>query len=158
LVFFNLLKKAGLVDQVFYKLNFISPGEFYTVIVPSDSALQSINTNALTTAELAQLLKYHFIKGSLIFTDGSARSGNYETLRIDETSTLYNSKYSTLNIRPGIDKIDILDQNDSILYSIKESDNLTNLMTAVDIDNNPSTVNFVINAVVHKINTVLLKK
>ncbi len=155
--FFNLLKKAGLVDNVFYKLKFISPGEFYTVIVPSDSAIQSINTDTLSTVELAQFLKYHFIKGALIFTDGVATPGNYETLRIDESSTLYNSKYSVLNINPGTDKIDILDQNGSTLYSIKESDEKTNLMTAVDIDDDPVSVNYVITAIVHKINTVLLK-
>ena len=106
-----------------------------------------------------EFLQYHFVKGELIFTDGRKPWKNYETLRIDESSTEFNTYYSTLNIRPGYDQIEILDSTGSPYVTVHEQAGKTNIVSAYDIDDvSESDFDFVTTGVVHEINSVLIKR
>ncbi len=156
--FLNLMIKAGMFDESTYDFNFLSEGEFYTLFVPSAVALQNYNTDTLTNEELIQFIKYHFVKGFHIFTDGKQFWSNYETLRIDENSNEFSIRYSSLNIRPGYDVIDILDSNDEIITRITEEDPDSNKIIVSDTDDESNSIlDYITTAVLHEIDTVLLR-
>lgn len=154
--FAALLGKAGFIDSVYYDLNDIVTGEKYTVFVPSSEAIQNSGLDTLSRSELKQVLNYHFIKGEIIFTDGKTASGSYSTLRVDESSTIYQTRYSSLNIQTAPDKIEVLNENGSVYYQLDESEDKTNIMFAEDIDPHPQRSNYVTKGVVHVIDTVLI--
>ncbi len=156
--FFELIHDAGFVDDVYNKFNFINESEYYTVFLPTDSALNNYNTDTLTTEELQQFIKYHFIRGELIFTDGNKLSREYETLRLDESSTVFNTEYSMLDIRPSPDLIELYNVDGGHITDIFENDSTTNMMTAVNLSTNGAYDNYVTNGVIHEIDTVLLKR
>jgi hypothetical protein len=105
--FHALMKKAGLSDDKLSRYTFISDNQTYTALIPSDSVINTINTDVMSTSQLRNFLLTHFIQGDIIFTDGKRPAGYYETARIDETSTQYNTVYSQIRLIPGIDKITI---------------------------------------------------
>ena len=91
-----------------------------------------------------------------MFTDNKNSWGNYETLRKDESSTQYTTYYSTLNIRPGPDLIDILDGSDQLYVSVSEVPGRTNVMAAYDTDpENTEETDYIITTIVHEISKVL---
>jgi uncharacterized surface protein with fasciclin (FAS1) repeats len=55
----------------------MSNNQNYTVFAPTDSLLNTIDTNSLTTAQLKNFVMMHFVQGDLIFTDGNKQSGYY---------------------------------------------------------------------------------
>ncbi|MDX2432146.1 MAG: fasciclin domain-containing protein, partial [Bacteroides sp.] len=157
--FFNLIDQAGLFDNVYYTFPFLTEGETYTVFVPTEEALSNYNTDTLTNSELQAFIKYHFLRGAKIWTDGSSSSGYYETLRVDESSTQYTKKYSSLNIETGIDLIRILDKDGNLYTEIQEKEGDTNLMIATDMDEaSNSNYDFVTTGVLHEIDKVLIKQ
>lgn len=157
--FYNLIVKAGLFDNVFYSFPFLTEGETYTVFVPTDQALANYNTDTLSQEELQNFIKYHFVRGHKIWTDGSSPGGRYETLRVDESSTKFLTKYSTLNIETGADIIRILDGDGNLYFEINEQEGATNNMIAFDTDNvSTSEYDFIITSVIHEIDTVLVKQ
>ena len=108
---------------------------------------------------MQQFVKYHFIRGTRIWTDGSSRGGSYETLRVDESSTQFQTKYSTLNIETASDVIRILDSNGELFVEINEQEGATNKMIATDLDeDSDSRYDFVISGVIHEIDSVLIKQ
>jgi len=116
------------------------------------------NSRAMIKTEF---LKYHFVKGEKIFTDGKKPWADYETLRIDESTTQYSTYYSTLNIKPGPDKIEILDADGNPYVTILEGPGMTNIMVATDSDPNPSStsdLDYTTTSVIHRINNVLIKQ
>lgn len=156
--FLELTIKAGLYDTKSYKFTFLTEGELYTVFIPSDQALTDYRADTLSIPDLANFIKYHFVKGDLIFTDGKKPSGFYETLRKDETSTQFQTKYSLLNIHTGIDVIELLDKNGNPYVRIDEKDDSTNIFVATDADNvSNSPFDFITTGVIHVINKVLIK-
>ena len=157
--FMNLLEKAGLYNAKLYDFPFLIKGELYTIFVPSDQALADYRADTLPKEELAAFLRYHFIKGEKIFTDNKKPAKQYETLRKDESSTQYTTYFSTINIRPGPDVIDILDKNGNLYISIPEKEGKTNIMIAYDLDpESDDETDFIITGVVHQIDTVLIKQ
>ncbi len=157
--FFNLIDKAGLFDDIFYTFPFLTEGEIYTVFIPTAEALASYNTDTLTESELQSFVKYHFLRGTRIWTDGSSPDGYYETLRVDESSTQFTKKYSTLNIETGSDLIRILDKDGNLYTDIKEQEGVTNLMIATDMDEgSTSRYDYIITGVIHEIDRVLIKQ
>jgi len=157
--FKSLLIKAGLYDEIRYRFTFLTEGENYTIFIPSDAALDNCQADTLPEDELAQFLKYHFVKGDIIFTDGKKIWNNYETLRVDETSTRYTTYYSTLNIRPGPDMIEILDVNSDPYITVNEAVGKTNIMIATDTDPGQiSDLDFITTSVIHEIDGVLIKQ
>jgi len=157
--FFDLIEKAGLYDDIFYSFPFLTEGELFTVFIPSEEALSAIETDSLSKEELQQFVKYHFIRGTRIWTDGSSRGGSYETLRVDESSTQFQTKYSTLNIETASDVIRILDSNGELFVEINEQEGATNKMIATDLDeDSDSRYDFVISGVIHEIDSVLIKQ
>lgn len=155
--FHNLLKKAGLSNDALATYTFMSATQNYTVFAPSDSLLNTINTNSLTLAELKNFVRMFFIQGDLIFTDGNKSSGYYETCRIDEKSTPYSTVYTKIKVQPGIDKITIPSKDGSADIVINESEK-TNVIMARSLSTsaNDVFVNSAANGVVHEIKKPLL--
>jgi uncharacterized surface protein with fasciclin (FAS1) repeats len=154
----ELMTKSGLYNPKTYSFTFLTSGEYYTIFVPSEQALIDYGADDLTTDELSSLIKYHFVKGEKIFTDGKQSSGFYETLRVDESSTQFSTRYSKLNIRTGIDIIEILDKNGNPYVTVHEDENATNLFIATDTDNiSTSLMDYITTGVIHEIDQVLIK-
>lgn len=156
--FFSLLSKAGLYDPSYYRFPVLIPGEYYTVFVPTDSALTSYGADTLALDELRSLLKYHFIKGELIFTDGRKPAKDYVTLREDESSTQYNTVFSKISLNPQPDVISIPDKNGNAYLEISNEKGRTN--RTVWYDNNQDTDSewdFITTGVIHIIDKVLVK-
>lgn len=159
--FKSLLEKAGLYDPKLYQFIFLTEGESYTIFIPSDEALNNYQVDTLTKEDLANFLKYHFVKGEKIFTDGKKMWTDYETLRVDESSTQYSTYYSTLNIRPGSDIIEILNAAGNPYITIEEKPGMTNILVATDSDPSPTStsgLDYITTSVIHKINNVLIKQ
>jgi len=150
--FFNLMKGAGLVDDSNETLRFLTAGESYTAFIPSNEALLQHNTASMTNAAKVQFVRYHFVKGDIIFTDGKKPASPYPTLRVDESSTSFSTNFSNLHIRPAVDVIDILNPDGSLYYRVHENTVLTNKMASERINNT-----YVTTGVVHVINTVLIR-
>lgn len=155
--FFNLLLKAGLYDPVYYNFPFLVDGESYTVFVPTVEALSAYGVDTLSKSELADLLKYHFVKGSMIFTDGTSADGAYSTILEDESSTSYIKKYSELQIRCKPDLLEILDKNGNVYLEIEEEEGITNQMVTYDPNKqSDSNWDYITTGVIHEINKVLV--
>jgi uncharacterized surface protein with fasciclin (FAS1) repeats len=147
--FRNLLMQAGLYDSASNRFTFLERGRSYTIFIPSDQALTDYQVDTIPKADLADFLLYHFVTDDLIFTDNKSYSGDYYTLRKDETSPEFPTLYSTVNIRPGPDIIEILDTAGTAYVSIPEAEGVTNIMVS---ENSRTT------AVIHEINEVLIKQ
>jgi uncharacterized surface protein with fasciclin (FAS1) repeats len=128
----------------------------YTIFVPSDQAISDFRLDTLSKSDLADILSYHFIRGEKIFTDNKKYWMDYETLRKDESSTQYTTYYSSMNIRPGPDVIDILDGEGNLYVSAPEEKGITNVLVAYDTDKQSlDDTDFIISIVVHRIDRVL---
>ncbi len=154
--FHGLLKKAGLTNDKSYNYKFISDNDYYTVFIPSDAALDSADVGSLPVDELADLLKLHFVQGKMIFTDASSNPGYYETTRIDEKSTEYTKFYTKIYINPGVDVIGIPKKNGENYVEVVEADDVTNIITAVNLGTGQEVFPVMFNnAVIHEIDKVL---
>lgn len=156
--FLGLLSKAGLFDPRYYNFPFLVEGVPYTIFIPSSEALEDYRADTLSKDELVKFLKYHFVKGELIFTDGSLPSGYYTTCRVDESSTTAVTKQSTLNIKTNPDLIEILDKENNVYIEIPEEEGKTNRIVVYDSDeSSDSNFDYITTAVVHGIDRVLKK-
>ncbi|MEX0980573.1 MAG: fasciclin domain-containing protein [Bacteroidales bacterium] len=156
--FLDLLEKAGLFNPSFFTFPFLIPGEPYTIFIPSQQALEEYRADTLSKEELNQFLRYHFVKGELIFTDGNQPGGNYPTTRVDESSTTTQSKQSTLHILTKPDMIELLDKENSVYLTIPEEDGKTNRTVVFEtVNNSTSEWDFITTAVIHQIDKVLNK-
>jgi uncharacterized surface protein with fasciclin (FAS1) repeats len=155
--FHNLLKKAGLANDKLYKYSFLSDNDFYTVFIPSDSALDAYQVDTLSIPDLKNFLRFHFVQGEMIFTDGNMSPKYYETSRIDEKSTPFTTVFTKLYIEPGFDVIDFPGKSGTTYLSVPESDS-TNIIAARDLSNGTQQAftNSMVNAVIHKIDKVLV--
>jgi uncharacterized surface protein with fasciclin (FAS1) repeats len=153
--FHSLLKKAGYSQDKLYKYSFLSDNQNYTVFVPSDSVLNKTNTDAMTLKQLQSFVTMHFIQGELIFTDGNKQSGYYETARVDESSTPYNTVYTRIKVNTSTDKITIPAKDGSPVVVINESPK-SNIITARNMGTGlEAYINAVSNGVIHEIRQVL---
>lgn len=141
--FLTLLDKAGLANLLNERLTFIDPTERYTIFVPSDAALNSIQVDTFSIDEVERLVNFHIVKGDLIFTDGRLSRGSYRTL---------DNQFINLDPRP--DQLLILDQNNNIYYDKLELSSKANLMGMHQ--QNLDEGYYISNAVVHLIDTVFI--
>ncbi len=154
--FHNLLVRTGLANESERLYTFLSGNENYTVFAPNDSAVAEIQADSMEREELQNLLKFHFVQGALIFTDGIMSPGYYETARKDERSTTYTTIFSKLYVDPGTDRIDIGKKGGGTYVMLEESP-AANRMTGKNIGTTDAVFqNLVINGVVHEIDKVLL--
>ena len=155
--FHNLLKKAGLSQDNLNRYTFVSDNEFYTVFAPTDEALSNSGADTLSIEELKKFLRFHFVQGDFIFTDGIQPSGYYETARVDEKSTAFSTVFTELYIDPGYDIIVLPDKNGGQYLAVNES-SVTNLLTGRSVGEGGTSAfpNVINTAVVHGINKVLL--
>ncbi len=157
-VFHDLLSQAGLANQFELRYTFLSDNEDYTVLIPNDSVLTAFQADTLEQEELRELLRFHFVQGDLIFTDGQKSAGYYETARKDEKSTTFTTIFSKIYIDPGIDVINIGDAQGGTFASAVES-KFTNIMTGMDVGEGTEVFrNLIINGVLHEIDRVLVHK
>ena len=117
--FFDLLLKAGLFDPYSANTSFLDRNQNYTVFVPSDQALAEYQADTLNEEALGDFLKYHFLQGSIIFTDNKQPSGDYPTT---------NGKM--LRVQTGPDLIQILDNSGVPAITITENESRTNIMVS----------------------------
>lgn len=155
--FHNLIRKAGLSQDKLNKYTFISDNQNYTVFAPTDSLINTLNTDALTTAELKNFVMMHFVQGDLIFTDGSKQSGYYETARIDESSTSFTPVNTKIRIETGIDQITIPYKDGSLGVVVYESPK-SNIITGKSLGTvtGEAFANSMTNGVIHEIKKPLL--
>jgi uncharacterized surface protein with fasciclin (FAS1) repeats len=153
-----LMVQAGLARPKEYRYTFISNNEKYTIFVPSKTALESADLSSLSTQELKNFLLLHFVRGNIIFTDGSASAGYYSTERVDESSTAYGVINTKIYIEPGYDSIKLRGVNGNSGIEIAESA-LTNRLAGVREEENsanpPAFPMMFNNAVIHEIGQVL---
>ena len=115
--------------------SFPNQNDDYTVFAPTNEAFAEYQTDTLTIGELRQLLKNHFIRGKMIFTDNKQPSGIYNT-----------ESGGTLNIRTKPDIIEIIDKTGNPYVRILENEDKNNIMV---------TRNSTVTVVVHEIDKVL---
>lgn len=154
--FHALIKKAGYSLDKISQYSFISDNQVYTSFIPTDSVLNTINTDAMSTKELQSFILLHFIQGEIIFTDGNKSSGYYETTRVDESSTPYNALYTRIKVNTGIDKITIPAKDGSSAVVINESSK-SNVIIARNVSTTGTEAfpNAVSTGVVHEIKSPL---
>lgn len=142
--FMVLLKYVGLVNSFGELL--INPLENYTVFVPSNVALNSLDTASITKDELKSILLNHFVPSYLIFTDNDFEHGNYMTL-----------SGRRLLLSPARDVIQLAQNDGTAITMIQESNGLTNMMSKRDLEFNTSSIgDDITNGVVHLCNQVLI--
>lgn len=154
--FHALIEKAGLVKSA--KYTFITASQFYTVFAPTKEALDAANANDLTGDELNKFILAHFVQGSLIFTDGNANTGYYESLCESENSTVYAKVYSKVYVETSPDMIKLRAKDGGEYVSIPLSDN-TNMMTVQNLDLTATErpfPNVMVTAVIHETNKALI--
>jgi hypothetical protein len=155
--FHQLIRKAGLSLDKLNKYTFVSDNQNYTVFAPTDSLLNTMNTDALTIPQIKNFVMMHFVQGDLIFTDGNKQSGYYETARIDESSTPYIPVNTKIRIETGIDQITIPYKDGSQGVVVNESPK-SNIILGRNLDTSttgafPNSMN---NGVIHEIKKPLL--
>lgn len=156
--FHKLLRKAGLVLESQYRYSFINESDYYTIFAPNKTAIENSNLNDLPVDELRKALLLHFVRGSLIFTDGNMPAGYYPTSRKDEKSTPFSTIFSSIYIEPGIDKIGFRGKDGSLIANLEESENtniLTSILISEDEDSEEVYPNIINNGVIHEIDKVL---
>jgi uncharacterized surface protein with fasciclin (FAS1) repeats len=141
--FLTLLNKVGLANVSNERLTFIDPTERYTIFVPSDAALNSIQVDTLSLDALKKLVSFHIVKGKLIFTDGRLSQNAYRTL-----------DNQFLNLNPQPDNLLILDKNNDVIYDKLVLSARSNLIGMYQ--QNISENYYLSNAVVHNIDTVII--
>jgi hypothetical protein len=155
--FIALLTKAGLYDPVFYDFPFLVDGEYYTVFIPTEQALNDFGVDDLSKEELRDLLKFHFVRGDLVFTDGKKPEGYYSTKLEKDNSSSYTEFYE-LKIRPEPDAIQILGKNGDNFCSVVEIEGETNQIIWYDSnENSNSEWDFIATGVIHNIDKVLVR-
>jgi uncharacterized surface protein with fasciclin (FAS1) repeats len=154
-LFHELLEKAGLAREYESRYSFLSENEDYTVFAPTDSALLDYRADTLTGIALENFLKFHFIQGALIFTDGSKPAGYYETARLDDRSTTYTKIFSKIYIDPGVDIISVPRKQGGEFVRVEESET-ANVLTGRNLGESTDIFgDLVITGVLHEIDHVL---
>jgi len=167
--FHNLIRKAGYSQDKLFKYTFMSDNQSYTVFAPTDSLLNTMNYDffnpgivgdpnyATLLKKLQDFVLMHFVQGDLIFTDGNKQSGYYETARIDESSTPYNTVYTRIKIETATDQIIIPLKNGSPAVVVNESSK-SNVLTARNLSTTgmEAYANCVNTGVIHEIKKPLL--
>ena len=155
-LFHELLEKAGLAREFESRYSFISENEDYTVFAPTDDALLEYGADTLEGEALEDFLRFHFIQGDLIFTDGHRLPGYYETARLDERSTTFTKVFSRIYVDPGIDQIIVPGKGGEEYVRVEESET-TNILTGRDAGEGTEIFrNLLITGVVHEIDRVLV--
>jgi len=153
--FHDLLVRAGLALTNKYRYNFLSESEVYTVFIPNQEAIDNFDFSSLSKDELQKLLQLHFVQGKMIFTDGNAPSGYYETTRKDKKSTQFSTIFTKIYIDTGYDVIHIPAKDGTNYLSVEESPK-TNLIMARNIGETGAVFPVLTStAVIHEIDRVL---
>ena len=156
--FHELLTRAGLAQTALQRYTFISENQFYTIFIPTEEALEEAGAGALTGAELRRFIQLHFVQGDVIFTDGRKSPGYYETARVDERSTPFNTVYTSIYLEPGFDVIAIPGRDGGIYTSFQESARANVLASRTIVETTgPSVITNIVNqGVIHEIDRALL--
>ncbi len=152
-----LLAKAGMVLAGINQYTFTNDNDIYTAFVPTADALTAYRADTLSIPDLRKFLLMHFIRGSIIFTDGNMSNGFYETLRTDEKSTAYSTVFTKIHIKPAIDVIEFVSKDLDTYMRVEES-STTNILAGRNLTQGAATYPSVIyNAAIHVIDTVLVR-
>jgi len=145
--FFDALRQTGFLSQNEREILFYNENLQYTIFVPSDEAFQKSGFDAMSPEDKKAFVKTHFVVGNMIFTDGAASAGYYET----EAGT-------SLNLNPDTDVIQILRPDGEVYYSVDVTSDVTNVMLTTvkpEHDDDQEFTSYATTAVLHQIDTVL---
>lgn len=120
--------------------------------------MEEAGASELTGADLRRFIQLHFVQGDVIFTDGRKSPGYYETARVDERSTPFNTVYTSIYIEPGFDVIEIPGRNGGIYTALHESATVNVLASRTIVETTgPSVIPNIVNqGVIHEIDRALL--
>lgn len=148
--FANLLVQTNMLTPNYFDTNtgdsiaYLKMGSSnqWTAFIPTNAAMAAARTAGLVPDvtqknDLRKFLQYHFIKDATIFDDGT-QSGNFETPRIESTSSDGNT-YSKITISNTPQMLKVTDHSGNTLIVNHKDANV-----------------LVRNGVVHAINTVLI--
>jgi uncharacterized surface protein with fasciclin (FAS1) repeats len=154
--FHDLIVSAGLAKTQSNKFTFVSESENYTIFAPSAQALIDAQVDTLSIQELQDFVKLHFIRKTMLFTDGFMPSGYYETLRTDEQSNEFNKIFTKIYIdTDNLNEISFNNQLGEIYHTIIESDS-TNYLVGETLNDGAGTFpGYLNNGVIHKIDVAL---
>jgi hypothetical protein len=162
-LFYAAIKKAGLLNESLNTITFLSDNEVYTILAPTDAAMQKYPTAGLSKEALADFVRLHFIQGKLYFTDGNKPSGYVETMKLDKKSTDYTKFYTKIYLDLSPDNISVKAKDGSAFLSIPESEK-SNILTGKDVTPKvsgsapqPLFKSFFDNGVIHSIDNVLVE-
>jgi len=150
--FLELLQKANMADK--YQMKFSNTTDRHTVFLPSDDALEAVQADTLPVDSLKSFLQLHFIRNDLIFTDGRKPDGLYNTISKQKSGS--STQYYQLNLLPGTDELNILKGNGELYYKIEETPGVSNTICTKLKESPSNDVSYLTEAVVHKIDTVLV--
>lgn len=155
--FFQLIVQAGLANTSLNEFTFISESENYTVFAPNSAALHEVQADTLPKEDLQKFVLAHFLRKQIIFTDGYAPSGYYETNRPDESSSEFGTVYTKIYIETGADEIRFPASGGGYFTTVTESDSTNFLAGQLLGEGQQSTFPALLNnAVVHKIDKALM--
>jgi uncharacterized surface protein with fasciclin (FAS1) repeats len=126
--FHDLLVQADLALPNEYRYTFLSESEIYTIFIPTQEAIENYDFSLLPKEELQKLLQLHFIQGKMIFTDGNAPSGYYETTRKDEKSTEFSTFFTKIYVDTGYDILHIPAKDGTHFLTVEESPTANQIM------------------------------
>ncbi|MDF1572546.1 MAG: fasciclin domain-containing protein [Bacteroidales bacterium] len=155
--FFQLIVQAELAKTSLNQFTFISKSENYTVFAPNSAALNAVQADTLPKEDLQKFILAHFLRKQIVFTDGYAPSGYYETVRPDESSSEFGTVYTKINIETATDEIRFKAREGGYYATVAESDSTNMLAGQILSEGQQSTFPMLLNnAVVHKIDRALL--
>jgi len=151
--FKDLIVKAKLIDtrkpdipaykEIGYIMNFLLEADFWTGFIPDNDAITAAEAAGLIPTDataLKNFLQYHFVRGSVIFDDGKAKSGDYPSNNLLGTDPITLSKiYAGLNVDSKKNALTITDHSGQV----------------ISVDHSQADI-LVRQGVVHKINKVLI--
>ncbi|MEX0987940.1 MAG: fasciclin domain-containing protein [Bacteroidales bacterium] len=154
--FHQLIVTAGLANTSLNTFTFTTESDKYTVFAPTAAALAEVQADTLPMKDLQKFILSHFIRKQLVFTDGNALPGYYETVRPDESSSEFGTVYTKIYIQPGYDEILFPDKLGGTYATVTESDS-TNYLAGRLLGSGQATYPMMVNnAVIHKIDKALI--
>ena len=170
--FMELLYKAGLANQTYSSLQIgLLSGEQCTGFIPNDAALETFQADTIENlGVLRMLLKSHFVRGAMIFTDGNEDGGDYRTLSgatmaietgpdhlvlLNDKTDLFDD-YNVIEDNPEFNLDIYADSDNPLRDNLLNTKLRLNIFSANDLSQDASIYDYTTQAVTHQISTVIV--
>jgi uncharacterized surface protein with fasciclin (FAS1) repeats len=111
--FRDLLITAELINTQKSKFTFVGDNDIMTILVPPNEVLEDFSYDSIE--ELQDFLKYHFVKGIFVFTDGK-NYGEYETYRI-----IQNNEPALIILDGTYDVLEVKNNSGDVVAAVSEA-------------------------------------